>query len=124
LARTQWRKLCLDSAASTLGASAAERETTATYRAFGKSITSLTQPLDEETEITGPLAARLWASATTSDADLFLVVRISTEQGKEKLSMVFRTRAFHSRQAGCVLRSANSTLRSLCHVGPFSATAT
>jgi len=52
LARTQWRKLYLDSAASTLGASAAERETTATYRAFSKGIAFLTQPLDEETEIT------------------------------------------------------------------------
>jgi len=30
---------------------------------------------DEETKITGPLAAKLWASGTTSDADLFLVVR-------------------------------------------------
>jgi predicted acyl esterase len=39
LARTQWRKLYLDSAASTLGASAAERETTATYRAFSEGIT-------------------------------------------------------------------------------------
>jgi uncharacterized protein len=52
-----------------------------------------TQPLDEETENTGPLAARLWASATTSDADLFPVVRIFNEQGKEKLESVSRSSA-------------------------------
>ena len=41
---TQWRKLYLDSAPSTLDATVRERETTATYRSCSKGITFLTQP--------------------------------------------------------------------------------
>jgi hypothetical protein len=37
----------------------------------------------EQTEFTGPLAARLWISSTTIDADLFLILRLFDEQGNE-----------------------------------------
>ncbi|MGH3520805.1 MAG: CocE/NonD family hydrolase C-terminal non-catalytic domain-containing protein [Haloechinothrix sp.] len=37
------------------------------------------------TQITGPLAAKLWVSASTPDADLFLSVRVYDENGDEKL---------------------------------------
>lgn len=85
LARTQWTKLYLDTAALTLGERVPEVAGSVTYRAFSKGVTFLTAPLREETEITGPLAAKLWASASTADADLFLVVRVFDESGTEKL---------------------------------------
>ena len=42
-----------------------------------------TEPFDTETEITGPLSARLWVSSSTEDADLFLVLRLLNPEGEE-----------------------------------------
>ena len=39
--------------------------------------------VDAETEITGPLAAKLFVSSSTVDADLFVVVRVFDPQGQE-----------------------------------------
>src|SRR5262249_56014299 len=39
--------------------------------------------LDRPTEITGPLAAKLFISSSTTDADLFLVLRVFDPGGKE-----------------------------------------
>jgi hypothetical protein len=54
-----------------------------TYAGFGDGVTFLTKPLDKETEITGPIAAKLWVSSSTEDADLFLVVRVFAPDIKE-----------------------------------------
>jgi hypothetical protein len=43
----------------------------------------MTTPFAEETEITGPLAAKLFVSSTTSDADLFLIVQLFDLDGNE-----------------------------------------
>lgn len=43
------------------------------FAAFGEPLTFLSSPLERETEITGPLAAKLFASSKTADLDLFLV---------------------------------------------------
>jgi uncharacterized protein len=40
-------------------------------------------PFREDTEIIGPLAAKLWVSSSTTDADLFLIVRVFDPAGKE-----------------------------------------
>jgi predicted acyl esterase len=39
--------------------------------------------LEKDTEITGPIAAKLWVSSATEDADLFLVVRAFHPDMKE-----------------------------------------
>jgi predicted acyl esterase len=82
LARTQWTKFYLhsDGLLSTLAPS--ESGTTA-YDGLGDGATFLTAPLRDETEITGPSAARLFVSSSTTDADLFLVLRILTPDLKE-----------------------------------------
>ncbi len=46
-------------------------------------MTFLSEPLEQEVEITGPIAAKLWVSSATEDADLFLVVRAFTPDLKE-----------------------------------------
>ena len=46
-------------------------------------MTFSTEPLTEEMEITGPVAAKLFVSSDTTDADLFLVLRVFDPQGKE-----------------------------------------
>jgi hypothetical protein len=60
---------------------------TVTYDAAGDGVTFLSAPLDAETEITGPLAARLWISSDTADADLFLVFRVFTPDLREVVFM-------------------------------------
>ncbi len=83
LARTRWTKLYLDAAGRTLGVEPAAREATVTYEALGDGVTFSLPPLERETEITGPMAARLFVSSSTRDADLFLVVRVFDPAGKE-----------------------------------------
>jgi hypothetical protein len=53
------------------------------YGGLGDGVTFLTPPLPRETEITGPLAAKLYVSSESTDADLFLVVRVFTPNMKE-----------------------------------------
>ena len=43
----------------------------------------MTPPLKAETEITGPVAAKLFVSSSTADADLFLVLRVFSADMKE-----------------------------------------
>ena len=53
------------------------------FAALGDGADLLSAPLDDETEITGPLAARLFVSSSTADADLFLVFRVFTPDLRE-----------------------------------------
>jgi predicted acyl esterase len=83
LARTQWTKLYLDAAEFSLTAKPPTSAGSVTYAGFGDGVTFLTPPLTQTTEITGPIAAKLWVSSTTEDADLFLVVRVFAPDMKE-----------------------------------------
>ena len=82
LARTQWTKLFLDLAAGTLGPESSGTATTS-FAAMGDGLTFLSRPLPAPTEITGPLAARLFVTSSTSDADIFLVFRVFTPDLRE-----------------------------------------
>ncbi len=53
------------------------------FAAMGDGVTFLTEPLAEETEITGPSALKLFVSSSTRDADLFVVLRVFTGDLKE-----------------------------------------
>ena len=83
LARTEWTKLYLDPAQLTMSTAAQISDSSVTYAGFGCGVTFLTEPLEHEVEITGPIAAKLWVSSATQDADLFLVVRAFTPDLKE-----------------------------------------
>ena len=83
LARTQWTRLYLNPADNALSARPVNTKGTVTYEALGDGITFLTPPLEKETEITGPVAAKLFVSSSTTDADLFLVLRVFDPAGKE-----------------------------------------
>ncbi len=82
LARTQWTKFHLH---PDLGLRAEPATATATrpYATTGDGLTFSTPPLTNEMEITGPVAAKLFVSSDTTDADLFLVLRVFDPQGKE-----------------------------------------
>jgi uncharacterized protein len=56
---------------------------TGSYDALGDGITFMGDPLDREVEITGPSAAKLFVSSSTTDADLFVVLRAFDRDGEE-----------------------------------------
>jgi hypothetical protein len=83
LARTQWTKLYLDPGNMALSRNPVRQAGTVEYEALGNGVTFRLPPFEKETEITGPLAAKLFVSCSTKDADLFLVVRVFDPSGKE-----------------------------------------
>ncbi len=83
IARTQWTKLYLRPADHSLHREPATGNAAITYDAMGEGVTFLSAPLERETEITGPLAAKLWVSSSTPDADLFLIFRVYTPDLRE-----------------------------------------
>jgi len=83
LARTRWTRLYLWPDRSELGAGPPGSESSITYRADGDGVTFRAPPLEAETEITGPVSARLFVSSTTTDADLFCVLRVLAPDGAD-----------------------------------------
>ena len=83
LARTQWTKFHLDPAGNALTRDPVGGEATASYDALGDGLMFLTPPLEQETEITGPSAAKLFVSSSTPDTDIFLVIQVFDPDGKE-----------------------------------------
>ena len=53
------------------------------FEAMGDGLTFISAPLAQETEITGPLAAKLFVSSSTTDADMFLVFKVYTPDLRE-----------------------------------------
>jgi uncharacterized protein len=83
IARTEWTRLYLNAEEGSLTFSPAAGEGAAPYEALGDGLTFMTAPLEREVEITGPSAAKLFASSSTVDADLFVVVRVFDPSGEE-----------------------------------------
>jgi predicted acyl esterase len=83
IARTQWTRFYLDPDGQRLSTEPATASKSVSYDALGDGATFVSAPLDKETEITGPLAARLFVSSSTDDADLFLVFRVFTPDMRE-----------------------------------------
>ncbi len=83
LARTQWQRLYLRPAQRALGTAPPSADERLSYAAAGDGITFTAPPLTADTEITGPAAARLYVSSTSTEADLFLVLRVLSPGGDE-----------------------------------------
>ncbi len=83
LARTRWTRLYLDPAESRLLGEPLREAAEVTYKGFSEGVTFITPPLAEETEITGPIAAKLFVSSSTEDADVFVMVRAFAPDFKE-----------------------------------------
>ena len=76
LARTRWTKFYLDLVNGSLAREERPAKTTLSFDATGEGVTFLTPPLEEDMEVTGPSAAKLFVSSSTTDADIFLVLRV------------------------------------------------
>ncbi|HEX2215106.1 MAG TPA: CocE/NonD family hydrolase, partial [Xanthobacteraceae bacterium] len=83
LARTQWTKYYLQPDERGLGTEMPRSETALSYDTSGDGIRFSTPPLARELEITGPVAAKLWLSSDTTDADVFLHLGVYGPDGKE-----------------------------------------
>jgi len=81
--RTKWTKLYLNPADCSLQKRPKKTEQAVEYEALGDGLTFMTEPLHEQTEITGPLAAKLFISSSINDADLFLTLRAFSPDMRE-----------------------------------------
>lgn len=82
LARTRWTEYHLHPD-GVLAPDPPARGADLTYEALGEGLRFTTAPFTEETEITGPLAATMFVSSTTIDADIFLIVQLFDPDGNE-----------------------------------------
>jgi len=85
LARTRWTPLHLDPRGMQLSPTPFGTQQSVNYDAMGDGLTFSTSPLTEDTEFTGPVALKLFASSSTADADLFVVLRVGARQGSCRL---------------------------------------
>jgi len=81
--RTRWTKLHFDLASGAMSPDPQQADRTIAFEAMGDGVSFLTAPLEEETEITGPSAVRLFVSSSTTDADVFVVLRVYTPDLRE-----------------------------------------
>ncbi len=83
LARTHWSHFYLDAASSSIAAEQSEAEAYVNYTAPEGDITFTTAPFVQDTEVTGPLALKLWVSSATEDMDIFVTIRNRDANGNE-----------------------------------------
>jgi predicted acyl esterase len=84
LARTQWTRFYLDPETRSLSAAPSFSGKSISYDPTGDGAT-FSMVAKKTTEITGPSALKLRISSATTDADLFVVLRVFDPQGKEVL---------------------------------------
>jgi hypothetical protein len=83
LKRTQWTNFYIDPSNMSLSTMPQKKKGDVTYAGFSDGVTFMSDPLEEDMEITGPIASKLFVSSSTSDADMFLVVRVFGPDMKE-----------------------------------------
>lgn len=83
LARTQWTKFYLNPAKGTLTKDIPEDVQECSFKATEGGIDCYSEPLTEEMEITGPAMTKLFISSSTSDADIFVTLRVLDPEGKD-----------------------------------------
>lgn len=83
LACTAWTSFHLDAADGSLGDAPPRGAGRASFEAMGEGLSFSTAPFAQDTEFTGPAVLRLWVSSSTTDADLFVVLRVFDPDGQE-----------------------------------------
>jgi uncharacterized protein len=83
LKRTKWTRFYLDPAGVLAVNKPSHKKSVVRVDAIGDGVTFLTAPLASETEITGPSVVKLYVSSSTSDADIFVVLRVFSPDIKE-----------------------------------------
>ncbi len=81
--RTAWTRFYLHPADLSLRPEPPTEQASITYRPEADGVTFLSAPLEHQTEITGPSACGLRISSASTDADMFLVLRVFTPDMRE-----------------------------------------
>ena len=76
LARTLWTRYYLDANDSALSPNIPAATARLAYDATGEGLTLRTVAFERDTEFTGPVAAKLFVSTSTTDMDLFVTLRL------------------------------------------------
>ncbi|WP_409304779.1 CocE/NonD family hydrolase [Peribacillus sp. SCS-155] len=84
---TQWTRYYLDAGNNCLDINPLKKQARSIYDPQNESAIFFTPAMEKDTEITGPLAAKLFISSDTTDADLFLTLQLISPDGEE---VVFR----------------------------------
>jgi uncharacterized protein len=85
LARTDWTPLTLNLSHLGLGGEEDSNIQKVSFKARSGGIRLTSEPFAMETEITGPVALRLYVSSSTPDADIFATLNLLTPIGEEVL---------------------------------------
>lgn len=80
---TRWTKLHLDAGRGALDWAGPTDAAQVTFTAMEDHLRWMSPPLEEETELTGPLALKLFVSSSTVDADLFVTLQAFSPEGRE-----------------------------------------
>jgi predicted acyl esterase len=83
LKRTKWTRFYLNPVDCGLNDKPGKAKGTIAFSAMGDGVSFVSAPLTQETEITGPSALKLYVASSTSDADIFAVLRVLTPDLKE-----------------------------------------
>ena len=82
LPQTRWTSYYLDASARCLQL-APGPDASIAYRGLSDGVRFLTDAFAVETEITGPLMAKLWISSSTADADIFAALEVIDPRGQQ-----------------------------------------
>ncbi|KAI7977242.1 hypothetical protein EIK77_000006 [Talaromyces pinophilus] len=83
LRSTRWTNIYFEASKKALPWQFPIQQSSIAFEALGEPLTFMSAPLSEETEITGPLAAKLFISSSTSDADFFVTLQAFSPDGRE-----------------------------------------
>lgn len=83
LPNTKWTKLFFSVEGRSLTWTQPHIQENTTFDALGSPLILSSAPLGKETELTGPLTAKLFISSSTADADLFLTLQAFSPDGRE-----------------------------------------
>lgn len=83
LPQTQWTKMYLSAHDQSLSEQPSATQGRLSFQAMGDGLSFVSAPLSHDMELTGPLAAHLRVSSNTTDADVFLVLRVLTPDLRE-----------------------------------------
>ena len=81
--RTDWKKMFINHQQKMTESKQDSLATSLTFNAIGDGLDFKSSLFDEEKEITGPIALKLYVSSTTIDADIFAVLRLFNNEGNE-----------------------------------------
>lgn len=85
LARTNWTPLTLNFSRLGLGGEEDSNTREVSFKARSGGIRLTSEPFAKETEITGPVALRLYVASSTPDADIFATLNLLAPTGEEVL---------------------------------------